>query len=603
MSRFLNTIHITILISLSLLCSSYSGEVEKGAAPHGEWSQAQYRAYLTFPSQSLLDKGDDFLYSKRLTDSAFICFTIVAERYKPNMDRDEMALCLEGFYGRWQTRFFGYGNFTSALEDLNMAHEIVEHTGLPSHKLDYYTGVCYLSLGANSYEDWLFVKGAESFKKSVKGALENKDYRTLHRAFDNLVSATLHVDSLGIMREEVEIMKNLSEPEMWRKRVSMLMYEVVEAQFNGNLKLAAEKNDSLIAAMPRNSENSRYLAAAFIKRSNLHLQQNNPQATIADLDSVMALTIAYDMPDIRQTAFRIRSKAYDKMGDSVQAHYNNIRYLEIKDSLYSERFMANFQEVNFEADRRRMQRDLDESDYQSRLRGWFIVFAVVLLVVLIGFLLMLNRKNRLLRQRSSVLYSQLQTLINKPEEWLRSNGTKNSGSGKACGGGIESSDSINSKDIHVDSYPPSDRYKKSDRSALFPSDKSAEKYSGSAMSDIAKSEMADKISDVLLKSQEIYSSDFSLGQLSAMLDSNSKYVSQCINERFGCNYSTLINRARVREAMRRLDDPAFNYYSIEGIAESVGFRSRSSFSLWFKKFTGLGASEYRQLAAEKQAKQ
>lgn len=52
------------------------------------------------------------------------------------------------------------------------------------------------------------------------------------------------------------------------------------------------------------------------------------------------------------------------------------------------------------------------------------------------------------------------------------------------------------------------------------------------------------------------------------------------------------------EAMRRFDDAErYGNYSIEGVAESVGFRSRSTFSTWFKRFTGLGAAEYRRLGS------
>ena len=43
------------------------------------------------------------------------------------------------------------------------------------------------------------------------------------------------------------------------------------------------------------------------------------------------------------------------------------------------------------------------------------------------------------------------------------------------------------------------------------------------------------------------------------------------------------------------DEHHYGHYSLEGVAEMVGFGSRRSFSLWFRRFTGLTAAEYRKL--------
>lgn len=86
-----------------------------------------------------------------------------------------------------------------------------------------------------------------------------------------------------------------------------------------------------------------------------------------------------------------------------------------------------------------------------------------------------------------------------------------------------------------------------------------------------------------------------------MIDTLPRYVSQTVNEIFRCNFSTYVNQVRIREAMRRLgNNPKYAYYSIEGIAESVGFKSRSGFTAWFKRIAGLSPSEYRRMAQKDQ---
>jgi AraC-like DNA-binding protein len=50
---------------------------------------------------------------------------------------------------------------------------------------------------------------------------------------------------------------------------------------------------------------------------------------------------------------------------------------------------------------------------------------------------------------------------------------------------------------------------------------------------------------------------------------------------------------RVEEAKKRLLDPAKKHYSILAIAEEVGFNSKSSFNLVFKKHVHMTPSEFR----------
>ena len=86
-------------------------------AQHEDWNQAQYKAYMGMPGSVLLRKGDDFLNHRRMPDSALMCYTAVAERYRPGMCKEEIRLCLKGYYGRWQTFFFGMGNLPMAVEE------------------------------------------------------------------------------------------------------------------------------------------------------------------------------------------------------------------------------------------------------------------------------------------------------------------------------------------------------------------------------------------------------------------------------------------------------------------------------------------------------
>lgn len=113
-------------------------------------------------------------------------------------------------------------------------------------------------------------------------------------------------------------------------------------------------------------------------------------------------------------------------------------------------------------------------------------------------------------------------------------------------------------------------------------------------------ERVEDIYDVLenkIKIEKLFlQKDLTLGKLASELGISSKYLSQIIHSKYGENFPDFINRLRVKEAARLLADPAFDNFSLEGIAELAGFNSRSVFNIAFKKFMGVTPSFYHKSA-------
>lgn len=101
-------------------------------------------------------------------------------------------------------------------------------------------------------------------------------------------------------------------------------------------------------------------------------------------------------------------------------------------------------------------------------------------------------------------------------------------------------------------------------------------------------------------SDEIFQNGFSLHRLAELVEGNPNYVSQVINEKYHCNFNTLLNEYRIREACKRMNDvQTYDHLTIDAIAASVGIKARSSFIMAFKKFTGMTPSAYQKIAKEK----
>lgn len=98
----------------------------------------------------------------------------------------------------------------------------------------------------------------------------------------------------------------------------------------------------------------------------------------------------------------------------------------------------------------------------------------------------------------------------------------------------------------------------------------------------------------LVESKKLYhDQDLSLGLLARKMGLSSGYLSQIINEHAQKNFFDFINAFRVEEVKRNLNDPAFDHFSILGLAYEAGFKSKSTFNSVFKKMTGQTPSQYK----------
>lgn len=86
--------------------------------------------------------------------------------------------------------------------------------------------------------------------------------------------------------------------------------------------------------------------------------------------------------------------------------------------------------------------------------------------------------------------------------------------------------------------------------------------------------------------------DLSATMLARELGTNTAYLSKALNEGLGQSFNECINRLRVAEVERRLQDPA-DTADLLTIARDSGFRSKASFNRAFKTYTQRTPSEYR----------
>lgn len=83
-----------------------------------------------------------------------------------------------------------------------------------------------------------------------------------------------------------------------------------------------------------------------------------------------------------------------------------------------------------------------------------------------------------------------------------------------------------------------------------------------------------------------------LEEISSEMRLPSRYISYLINHVHQCNFNQFVNTYRVKEVLKRMEDPQNNIKTLLGIALDAGFSSKSSFNTAFRSVMGEAPSTF-----------
>lgn len=128
-----------------------------------------------------------------------------------------------------------------------------------------------------------------------------------------------------------------------------------------------------------------------------------------------------------------------------------------------------------------------------------------------------------------------------------------------------------------------------------------EKYTRSSLTDVEADHYQDKLLQLMQEQKPYLNNNLTLPELAAQLDMRSpKHLSQILNQRLQQTFFDFINRYRIEEATRQLQQPDAEGRVLH-IALSSGFNSEPSFYRAFKAHTGLTPTEYRKRHGQRRA--
>ncbi len=106
-------------------------------------------------------------------------------------------------------------------------------------------------------------------------------------------------------------------------------------------------------------------------------------------------------------------------------------------------------------------------------------------------------------------------------------------------------------------------------------------------------DLKNRLLDFMETQKPYLDSELTLSGLAKELNISRSQLSQLINEGVGDNFYNFVNKYRVEQVKKFMTDSSMKNLNMLGLALEAGFKSKSTFNLIFKRFTGLTPTEFR----------
>ena len=118
------------------------------------------------------------------------------------------------------------------------------------------------------------------------------------------------------------------------------------------------------------------------------------------------------------------------------------------------------------------------------------------------------------------------------------------------------------------------------------------KYQSSSLDKNTYEKILTKAKNLIEQEQLFKNEKLTVAELANQIDTNTKYLSQALNDHMEVSFADFLNKYRVEESQKLLLDEENKSLTIEAIGQMAGFKSKSSFFRAFKKFTSLTPNQY-----------
>jgi AraC-like DNA-binding protein len=536
-------------------------------AARSGFSLKNYDRWAKLPWNQLAQMGDSYLKQEDKLDSALLCYTIMSNRYyEEELTKDELYQCTSALNNLGYLYTFRYFDFQKAYNYLEQAKRLSIVSKFDRMLPQIYLNMSALMLNNDGIRnpDKMNQATMSLYSKAFDASIKVKDWKMILNTFNNIANITLGFNQVNTIIPEINKYKTLKIPSKEPMlRFTNLHCIGVEAFLNHDYDKAINAFKEMSKCVNTDETPDRYLLMAYSDLAFTLAHINKIEEAINVTKKAIDIALKNDEKDLIVTFYKDINKYYILVNDKKNADVYYVKYLQQKDSLIYGSKVLNVEQIKFLNDIKEVNDQVKDLSNKKKIQTFVIYSVTIVLILVIIILFVIIRNNRQLKQKNTELYhrnlqmlkddEERRKLMQKYEEQLTNN---------------ENTEPNNAK-----------------------------KYQNSNIDEDTKEELARRILQIMDNTEEICSDAFSLNRLAELTGWKHNYVSQVISEKIQKSFNSMLAEYRIKEACRRMNDTSvYGNYTVEAIAQSVGYKSRSNFASVFKKITGLSPSEYQRLA-------
>ena len=520
------------------------------------------------------------------SDTALVYYMVACNRMNDKLSDKDKQQCAMAYLKKGNILYMK-GNYAGALSAYFSGLRINNDC-----KAKHETGRFYNNI-ANVYCVFGdYVKGLSYYKKGYEYCHKYGDKANEYKILTNMTGVNTAIGNTSAARKYYKMSEKVKNP---ADKENCYM-----GIFNFGLILMAEKNhvkavetfNELLAYTLKNKMQPRYLCSSYIQLYKNYIELGDRDSTLKYLRLCESTAVKHGILHVCLDVLVKYADYYDSVGNYKAASSYRARYQREKDSIYD---TNEFEAVKNEQLLYEMNKydeyiaslnAREKERLQTISRQRLTIAGVTVVTAVIGVLLLL-----VYRQKGKIdkSYNDL-FVINrdfvKQQEFTRQRM-------------LELNNRLKSSEAELAALRASQEHSNGageapDTAVATTADDADGKNKTLAISEDMRRKLLDAVIDVMENSTEFCSSDFSLARLATLVGSNSKYVSLVINDTFHKTFKNYVNDYRIRLAcLRMADTGTYGSYTLNAIAESVGFKSYTTFVELFRKVVGITPSMYK----------
>lgn len=546
--------YIIILVAVLCALSGYARATD---------NRTFNRFYHLSPKE--FEEQISYYFHHNLTDSAMMCANIQASKYgKEKLTKEEIEACCSAYRYLGVEYLTHYYNFQSAAECYLKAGQIADEHGLEQLKTVVEVDKAVLFFTQNELENNFVFNNIDidNFKKAFHRTIDypassNKEYSNFitEVAASNLLYLAIKFDKTKEVTSEVLDYRAAQKQSGVSCNVAELLCQAIDFYNAGNYNKAFEILQTPINRPKPFNDRDCVQAQSVIKISQYAILLKNGKRSEA-----LKLLLQYEqfmrennMSIEQLEALQLIKQHYEVDGNEVLANKYALIYYTTKDEFINKSRVGKMDQAKLNLELEQTRERIREMSYRQKMQSLLLWSSIIIALLALTILAVLYVNYRKTKRTNRLLYEKNIALLNE------------------------------GKDLRPATA------------------ESSEKPAQEAPTQ-ADMELMEKITALMESSPEVFHVSFSLNRLAELVGSNSKYVSRAINLCKQCNFSVLLNEYRIKEACRRLiNTEEYGNYTIEGIANSVGYKSRSNFTTIFKENVGLTPSAFQKLSRDRES--